>query len=56
MLKKQIDETFTAIINLQNTLSKEDYEWADKNWEEDETASEIVNLDQNLIDWGKEFR
>ena len=63
--KKQISElieaTFDNVTKLNDLLKKSDYEWANKNWESDndddyELAESILNVGENLKDWGKQFR
>jgi len=63
--KKQISElieaTFDNVTKLNELLKKSDYEWANKNWESDndddyELAESILNVGENLKDWGKQFR
>ena len=63
--KKQISElieaTFDNVTKLNDLLKKSDYEWAKKNWESDndddyELAESILNVGENLKDWGKQFR
>jgi len=63
--KKEISElieaTFDNVTKLNDLLKKSDYEWANKNWESDndddyELAESILNVGENLKDWGKQFR
>ncbi len=63
--KKQISElieaTFDNVTKLNELLKKSDYEWANKNWESDndddyELAESILNVGENLKDWGKQFK
>jgi hypothetical protein len=63
--KKQISElieaTFDNVTKLNELLNKSDYEWANKNWESDndddyELAESILNVGENLKDWGKMFK
>lgn len=63
--KKQISElieaTFDNVTKLNELLKKSDYEWANKNWESDndddyELAESILNVGENLKDWGKMFK
>ena len=51
-----IEQTFNSIIKLRDTLTEADYEWADQNCEENDTALAISGLGENIKDWGKEFR
>jgi len=56
-LQNQIDETFSAIVKLNETITAKDFEWAEKNWDKDiQLAGQIVNLAEDIIDWGKQFR
>ena len=55
-IDKLIDQTFKNIIKLKDTLTEADYEWADKNCEENDIALAISGLGENIKDWGKEFR
>jgi len=58
--QKQIDQligqTFSNIQKLQDLLTEKDFEWADKNCDEDDVALSISGFGENLIDWGKMFR
>ena len=63
--KKQISElieaTFDNVTKLNELLKKSDYEWANKNWESEndddyELAESILNVGENLKDWGKQFK
>lgn len=63
--KKQISElieaTFDNVTKLNELLRKSDYEWANKNWESEndddyELAESILNVGENLKDWGKQFK
>ena len=63
--KKQIndliEETFNNVEKLNDLLKKSDYVWARKNWESDndddyELAENILNVGENLKDWGKQFK
>ena len=60
-ISELIEETFNNVTKLNDLLKKSDYEWANKNWESDndddyELAESILNVGDNLVDWGKQFR
>ena len=60
-ISELIEETFNNVTKLNDLLKKSDYEWANKNWESDndddyELAESILNVGENLKDWGKQFR
>ena len=60
-ISELIEETFNNVTKLNELLKKSDYEWANKNWESDndddyELAESILNVGENLKDWGKQFR
>ena len=60
-ISELIEETFNNVTKLNDLLKKSDYEWAKKNWESDndddyELAESILNVGDNLVDWGKQFR
>ena len=60
-ISELIEETFNNVTELNDLLKKSDYEWANKNWESDndddyELAESILNVGENLKDWGKQFR
>ena len=60
-ISELIEETFNNVTKLNDLLKKSDYEWAKKNWESDndddyELAESILNVGENLKDWGKQFR
>ena len=63
--KKQISElieaTFDNVTKLNDLLKKSDYVWARKNSESEndddyELAESILNVGENLKDWGQQFR
>ena len=56
-----IEATFNNVSELNELLKKSDYSWAEKNSEGDdadncELADSILNVGDNLVDWGKMFR
>jgi len=60
-ISELIEETFNNVTKLNDLLKKSDYEWANKNWESDndddyELAESILNVGENLKDWGKQFK
>ena len=60
-ISELIEETFNNVTKLNDLLKKSDYEWAKKNWESDndddyELAESILNVGENLKDWGKQFK
>ena len=60
-ISELIEETFNNVTKLNELLKKSDYEWANKNWESDndddyELAESILNVGENLKDWGKQFK
>ena len=60
-ISELIEETFNNVTKLNELLKKSDYEWANKNWESEndddyELAESILNVGENLKDWGKQFR
>jgi len=60
-ISELIEETFNNVQKLNELLKKSDYEWANKNWESEndddyELAESILNVGENLKDWGKQFR
>ena len=50
-----MDQVFTAIGKLQDIVTFEDLKWAEKNWEDNEFAQQLVNLAEDLADNGKAF-
>ena len=55
LIDSLIEQAFNAINKLSEEITAQDLEWADKNWENNSTAAELVNLAENLIDSGKQF-
>jgi hypothetical protein len=57
-IEQLIETTFKNVAELNELLKKSDYDWANKNVdseEDDELAESILNVRDNLIDWGKMF-
>jgi len=57
-IEQLIETTFKNVAELNEILKKSDYDWANKNVdseEDDELAESILNVRDNLIDWGKMF-
>jgi len=57
-IEQLIETTFKNVAELNEMLKKSDYDWANKNVdseEDDELAESILNVRDNLIDWGKMF-
>ena len=59
-ISELIEETFNNVTKLNDLLKKSDYKWARKNWESEndddyELAESILNVGDNLVDWGKQF-
>jgi predicted secreted acid phosphatase len=58
-IEQLIETTFKNVAELNELLKKSDYDWANKNVdseEDDELAESILNVGDNLVDWGKMFR
>ena len=58
-IEQLIETTFKNVAELNELLKKSDYVWANKNVdseEDDELAESILNVGDNLVDWGKMFR
>ena len=60
-ISELIEETFNNVQKLNALLKKSDYDWAKKNYDSDEDdnyelAENILNVGDNLVDWGKMFR
>ena len=60
-ISELIEETFNNVTKLNDLLKKSDYVWARKNSESEndddyELAESILNVGENLVDWGKQFR
>ena len=59
-ISELIEEAFNNVTKLNDLLKKSDYKWARKNWESEndddyELAESILNVGDNLVDWGKQF-
>jgi len=62
-IEQLIETTFKNVAELNEMLKKSDYDWADKMVNSDgdvydnngELAESILNVGDNLIDWGKMF-
>ena len=62
-IEQLIETTFKNVVELNEMLKKSDYDWADKMVNSDgdvydnngELAESILNVGDNLIDWGKMF-
>jgi hypothetical protein len=58
-IEQLIEMTFKNVAELNELLKKSDYDWANKNVDsdnDDELAESILNVGDNLVDWGKMFR
>jgi hypothetical protein len=58
-IEQLIETTFKNVAELNEMLKKSDYDWANKNVDsddDDELAESILNVGDNLVDWGKMFR
>ena len=58
-IEQLIETTFKNVAELNELLKKSDYDWANKNVDsddDDELAESILNVGDNLVDWGKMFR
>jgi hypothetical protein len=58
-IEQLIETTFKNVAELNEILKKSDYDWANKNVDsdnDDELAESILNVGDNLVDWGKMFR
>jgi hypothetical protein len=58
-IEQLIETTFKNVAELNELLKKSDYDWANKNVDGDddyELAESILNVGDNLVDWGKMFR
>lgn len=58
-IEQLIETTFKNVAELNELLKKSDYDWANKNVdseEDDELAESILNVGDNLVDYGKMFR
>lgn len=59
-ISELIEETFNNVTKLNDLLKKSDYVWARKNSESEndddyELAESILNVGENLKDWGQQF-
>ena len=58
-IEQLIEMTFKNVAELNEMLKKSDYDWANKNVDNDddyELAESILNVGDNLVDYGKMFR
>ena len=58
-IEQLIENTFKNVAELNEMLKKSDYDWANKNVDNDddyELAESILNIRDNMCDWGKMFR
>ena len=58
-IEQLIEMTFKNVAELNELLKKSDYDWANKNVDNDddyELAESILNVGDNLVDYGKMFR
>ena len=58
-IEQLIENTFKNVAELNEMLKKSDYDWANKNIDNDddyELAESILNIRDNMCDWGKMFR
>lgn len=55
LLTTLINEAFAAINKLSEEITEDDLKWADENWETNDTAQQIINLAEDIIDSGKQF-
>ena len=58
-IEQLIENTFKNVAELNEMLKKSDYDWANKNVDNDddyELAESILNVGDNLVDYGKMFR
>jgi predicted secreted acid phosphatase len=58
-IEQLIETTFKNVAELNELLKKSDYDWANKNVDNDddyELAESILNVGDNLVDYGKMFR
>jgi hypothetical protein len=55
LIEQHINEAFTAINKLSDLITEKDLKWAEKHYENNDTASSLTNLAENLIDSGKQF-
>jgi len=55
LLTTLINEAFAAINKLSEEITEDDLKWADENWETNDSAQQIINLAEDIIDSGKQF-
>ena len=58
-IEQLIENTFKNVAELNELLKKSDYDWANKNVDNDddyELAESILNIRDNMCDWGKMFK
>ena len=58
-IEQLIEMTFKNVAELNEMLKKSDYDWANKNVDNDddyELAESILNIRDNMCDWGKMFK
>ena len=58
-IEQLIETTFKNVAELNELLKKSDYDWANKNVDNDddyELAESILNIRDNMCDWGKMFK
>ena len=58
-IEQLIETTFKNVAELNELLKKSDYDWANKNIDNDddyELAESILNIRDNMCDWGKMFK
>jgi glycosylphosphatidylinositol transamidase (GPIT) subunit GPI8 len=58
-IEQLIETTFKNVAELNEMLKKSDYDWANKNVDNDddyELAESILNIRDNMCDWGKMFK
>ena len=58
-IEQLIETTFKNVAELNELLKKSDYDWANKNVDNDddyELAESILNVGDNLVDYGKMFK
>ena len=58
-IEQLIEMTFKNVAELNELLKKSDYDWANKNIDNDddyELAESILNIRDNMCDWGKMFK
>ena len=58
-IEQLIETNFKNVAELNELLKKSDYDWANKNVDNDddyELAESILNIRDNMCDWGKMFK